>query len=585
MASWIKTNGQTPPSHDKEFLYTVLNLPHTASAYEIRERYRALSVTFHPDKQHDPSFKDVANRRFLEIQKAYEVLSDPFLREIYDILGEDGLKKTWPTQLRFMPPEEVREILIESKYKEKQDTLEKLIRAKGQVTCVVDMQSMMEPYMGYHDDPWYRRFWNRAQDVSVASLGLKHRFEKRITEKTTLVCRAHVSNGRNVFGTVRHQYNPRWTFEGTTSLLRPNLSLKAAYQDEASYFAVNTTTPPLNSLASRLSLPTLNLNFSHRLFRDALTQGSLGMAIGPHPAVNIEITKPTPFGLQARGSAYTDGGRFPTGLGSDYGFGSGAHFWTCGLVMGPMGPTLRSEWGITFTEIAIQLKTSLQYGLATGLAWLWTSSWADDDTQLISNISLSAGGVVLYLEFVHLEQRLSLPITLASDYDPSIALWTSIVPSTALALIYRFVIQPKRRRQRLDRIRAARRAAKEEVSASGVELEATISMLKETARRHMSAEHADGGLTILEAYYGSTEKDENGQELMVDVTIPVQALVHHSQLYIPGHRSKSGIQGFHDPAPSIPKILRVRYAFRGKLHFAEIPDYLPVVLPLQDHCC
>lgn len=48
------------------------------------------------------------------------------------------------------------------------------------------------------------------------------------------------------------------------------------------------------------------------------------------------------------------------------------------------------------------------------------------------------------------------------------------------------------------------------------------------------------GLTILEAFYGSTERDENGKELMVDVTIPLQALVHHSQLHIPGHRSKVG---------------------------------------------
>lgn len=63
-----------------EYLYSVLNVPTTASGNEIRERYRALSVIFHPDKQREERTKDTAAVEFLEIQKAYEILSDPFLR-------------------------------------------------------------------------------------------------------------------------------------------------------------------------------------------------------------------------------------------------------------------------------------------------------------------------------------------------------------------------------------------------------------------------------------------------------------------------------------------------------------------------
>lgn len=44
---------------------------------------------------------------------------------------------------------------------------------------------------------------------------------------------------------------------------------------------------------------------------------------------------------------------------------------------------------------------------------------------------------------------------------------------------------------------------------------------------------------------------------------------------------QSGIQGFYDPVPSLAKSLRVRYEFRGHMHYAEIPDYIPVVLPLE----
>jgi DnaJ family protein C protein 11 len=44
--------------------------------------------------------------------------------------------------------------------------------------------------------------------------------------------------------------------------------------------------------------------------------------------------------------------------------------------------------------------------------------------------------------------------------------------------------------------------------------------------------------------------------------------------------TQSGIQGFYDPAPKAAKTLRIRYQFRGRSHYAEIADYVPVVLPL-----
>jgi len=61
------------PDTGVPFTSTVLNLPTSASHNEIRERYRSLSMIFHPDKQHgDANKKEIAAKRFLEIQKAYE---------------------------------------------------------------------------------------------------------------------------------------------------------------------------------------------------------------------------------------------------------------------------------------------------------------------------------------------------------------------------------------------------------------------------------------------------------------------------------------------------------------------------------
>lgn len=81
------------------------------------------------------------------------------------------------------------------------------------------------------------------------------------------------------------------------------------------------------------------------------------------------------------------------------------------------------------------------------------------------------------------------------------------------------------------------------------ETENTFLLLREPARRHMDAERAIGGdirgrlqrspsyfaplgLVVLEATYGPMSLDNETAGLEVDVTIPLQALVHNSQLYV-----------------------------------------------------
>lgn len=50
----------------------MLNIPEDASEAQIRERHRALSLIFHPDKQRNELLRESASAQFLEIQAAYE---------------------------------------------------------------------------------------------------------------------------------------------------------------------------------------------------------------------------------------------------------------------------------------------------------------------------------------------------------------------------------------------------------------------------------------------------------------------------------------------------------------------------------
>ncbi len=76
--------------------YEILGVSKDASKEEIRKAYRQLVRKWHPDKHKDDARKDAENK-FKEIQEAYEVLSNPKKKAMYDKFGYVGDQSYQPS--------------------------------------------------------------------------------------------------------------------------------------------------------------------------------------------------------------------------------------------------------------------------------------------------------------------------------------------------------------------------------------------------------------------------------------------------------------------------------------------------------
>ena len=68
--------------------YELLGVPRGSDEGQVKKAFRQIARELHPDvNRHDPE----AEEKFKEAAEAYEVLSDPERRAVYDRYGCDGL--------------------------------------------------------------------------------------------------------------------------------------------------------------------------------------------------------------------------------------------------------------------------------------------------------------------------------------------------------------------------------------------------------------------------------------------------------------------------------------------------------------
>ena len=79
------------PKEKAEDYYKILGVKRSATDAQIKKAFKKLAIKYHPDKNADDP--EGAKEKFQKVAQAYETLSDPEKRKIYDVSGEEGVNQ------------------------------------------------------------------------------------------------------------------------------------------------------------------------------------------------------------------------------------------------------------------------------------------------------------------------------------------------------------------------------------------------------------------------------------------------------------------------------------------------------------
>jgi DnaJ homolog subfamily C member 11 len=125
-----------------------------------------------------------------------------------------------------------------------------------------------------------------------------------------------------------------------------------------------------------------------------------------------------------------------------------------------------AEVSLMFVQLSTQVKSAVNYDFISGFTYTLGGQWSSETSEIGTALILNMSGILLQFESVstlcyialiihpsfsslsYLEQRITLPIVLSTEYSPILALGTIIMPSTIALLGYHFVVVPRRRNRR-----------------------------------------------------------------------------------------------------------------------------------------
>ncbi|XP_039956319.1 dnaJ homolog subfamily C member 11 [Bactrocera neohumeralis] len=530
----------------EENYYTFLNLPRDATGEQINAAYRKLSRIYHPDKHVDVESKQKAEQLFNRTKRAYEVLSDPHKRAIYDCVGQKGLQTVgWELVHRTKTPAEIREEYERLAQAAEERKLQQRTNPRGNITVNVNATEIFTPY----DETQLPR-------IEVSSMSISQSIEAPINRKDTLTLGGNLysSNGNgngNFILCGRRLVNKGWLQIDVGAGNGPLLGFKGG-RTLSSVVTVNGGTS-MNFRDGRV-IPAVFSTLAVQL--DKHTMGSLTLNVSNQSSMTTQIDSSTE-----------------------------KHAWTTSFVIGFPHIYLSAAYTRKMIENELKLKLAAKLGTFGFLAEYGAEKKISKYSSVFAAVSLGIpSGVMLKFKIVRSNQSYIFPIHLSEEIVPAAVFYATVTPVLMWFFIKKSILDPMRLDQKNADIEKAKRSNEQRLTRQRQEARSAIELMQHTYERIVSEESSRGGLIITSATYGQLEESSSNfqNNASVDVTIPLQCLVKDGTLIL-YQSSKSELPGFYDPCIGEDKILKIEYMFRNQDNVVIFKDMDSVRLPLSSN--
>ncbi|XP_055748139.1 dnaJ homolog subfamily C member 11 [Salvelinus fontinalis] len=543
---------------DNNDYYSLLNVRREATQEELKGSYRRLCMLYHPDKHRDPELKRQAEQLFNLVHQAYEVLSDPQLRAIYDIYGKRGLDvEGWEVVERKRTPVEIREEFERLQREREERRLQQRTNPKGMISVGVDATDLFDRY----EEDYKVLPGGGFPHVEINKMHISQSIEAPLTTTDTAVLSGSLSThngngGGNINLALRRVTSAKGWGEvefGAGDSHGPLLGMKIFRNLTARCFVTAQCGLQFSSRGVRPGCTTV---LARHL--DKNTMGYLQWRWGTQSSMNTSIVRDTKT----------------------------SHF-TFAMQLGIPHSFMMMSYQYKFQDDEqTKVKGSIKSGFFGTVVEYGAERKISRHSVLGATVSVGVPqGVSLKIKLNRASQTYFFPIHLTDQLLPSAVFYATVGPLIFYLAIQRLIIRPYVRAQQEQDLEKHRESSASDIARKKQEAESAVLLMQESVRRIIETEESRMGLIILNAWYGKFVTDSSRRHeraKVIDVSVPLQCLVKDSKLILT-EATKTGLPGFYDPCVGEEKSLKVLYQFRGVMHQVLSPDGEALRIPKQSH--
>ncbi|KAM9430200.1 dnaJ homolog subfamily C member 11 [Salvelinus alpinus] len=543
---------------DNNDYYSLLNVRREATQEELKGSYRRLCMLYHPDKHRDPELKRQAEQLFNLVHQAYEVLSDPQLRAIYDIYGKRGLDvEGWEVVERKRTPVEIREEFERLQREREERRLQQRTNPKGMISVGVDATDLFDRY----EEDYKVLPGGGFPHVEINKMHISQSIEAPLTTTDTAVLSGSLSThngngGGNINLALRRVTSAKGWGEvefGAGDSHGPLLGMKIFRNLTARCFVTAQCGLQFSSRGVRPGCTTV---LARHL--DKNTMGYLQWRWGTQSSMNTSIVRDTKT----------------------------SHF-TFAMQLGIPHSFMMMSYQYKFQDDEqTKVKGSIKSGFFGTVVEYGAERKISRHSVLGATVSVGVPqGVSLKIKLNRASQTYFFPIHLTDQLLPSAVFYATVGPLIFYLAIQRLIIRPYVRAQQEQDLEKHRESSASDIARKKQEAESAVLLMQESVRRIIETEESRMGLIILNAWYGKFVTDNSRRHeraKVIDVSVPLQCLVKDSKLILT-EATKTGLPGFYDPCVGEEKSLKVLYQFRGVMHQVLSPDGEALRIPKQSH--